>query len=499
MAKKEKRAIRVKWKLFAFLVLFVTFMLAVIWLLQIMMLGPFYRNTKYRELERVSNMIENCLDTESLDDAVYSCAVEYFSCIRIFKRLDENVFIEGAGAEVIHNCAIHRLSREKLVEYYHKTVDCGGVYSEMQESSSQMGVFWSENPDARPFVTDLSDGKETITGVIYNRLVTAKNGAEYMIMLYAELTPVSATVNTLKTQLVWISLILISGALVLALLISSKISKPIANTNKAAKELAKGNYNVRFEGKGYLEIGELSDTLNYAAEELSKVDVLQKELIANVSHDLRTPLTLISGYTELMRDLPSENTPENMQVIIDETARLSSLVNDLLDISKIRAGTKPINPERFALTETVREVMMRYDKLVAAEGYHISFEADGDCNVVADRGMILQVIYNLIGNAINYVGEDRTVMVKQTISDSKVFIAVSDHGKGIPKEELPLIWDRYYRANEVHKRAVVGSGLGLSIVRGILELHGAQYGVTSTVGEGSTFWFAFPAEKGENA
>ncbi len=497
MAKKEKKAISVKWKLFAFLMLFVTFMLAVIWLLQILMLGKFYRDAKYRDLERVSDIIEQCLEKESLDDAVYSYAVEYSTCIRIFKRTDSNSFVEGAGADVIKNCAIHGLSQLLLGDYYQKTVEGGGFYTEMKESTSQIGVFWSENPHARPFITDLSDGEDTIMGMVYNRLLKSESGTEYMVMLYAELTPVSATVNTLKTQFVWISIILILGALLLAFIISSKISKPIADTNEAAKELAKGNYSVRFDGKGYREISELSNTLSYAAEELSKVDVLQKELIANVSHDLRTPLTLISGYTEMMRDLPSENTPENMQIIIDETARLSSLVTDLLDISKIRAGAKQLNLECFDLTGTVREVMARYEKLIAAEGYRIVFKADGDCKVIADRGMVLQVIYNLIGNAINYAGEDKTVIVMQTVLDNTVRLSVSDYGKGIPEGELPLIWERYYRDNEAHKRAIVGSGLGLSIARGVLELHGASYGVESKVGEGSTFWFSLPKE-GEN-
>ncbi len=498
MAKKEKKAISVRWKLFAFLVLFVAFMLAVIWLLQILMLGRFYRDAKYRELDNISHVIENCLDTDAIDDAVYSCAVEYSTCIRIFKRLDNNAFVEGAGADVIKNCAIHGLSGTLLGDYYHKTQEGGGFYTELKENASQMGVFWSENPDARPYVTDFSN-ENKVMGVVYNRLVTTNSGEEYMVMLYAELTPVSATVNTLKTQFVWISAILVIGALLLAFVISKKISNPIADMNEAAKELAKGNYDIRFEGKGYREIGELSDTLNYAASELSKVELLQQELIANVSHDLRTPLTLIGGYTEMMRDLPSENTPENMQVIVEETARLSELVTDLLDISKLRAGTRLPDKEVFDLAETVREVMTRYKKMIASGGYKILLDVNENCKILADRRMILQVIYNLIGNAINYAGEDKTVCVTIAAEEGKVTLSVIDHGKGISEEELPLIWDRYYRANAAHKRAVVGSGLGLSIVKSVLGLHGAEYGVRSEIGKGSCFWFRLPLvnEKGE--
>ena len=497
MARRERKAISVKWKLFAFLMLFVTFMLAVIWLLQILMLGRFYRDAKYRELEGIAEVISQCLETEALDDAVYSCAVDYSTCVRIFKKVGDNSVVEAASADVIEKCAIHNASQDKLREYYEKTLDGDGFYAETRENSSQMGLFWSENQEGRPWRIDLSGKGDKITGMIYNRLILSESGTVYLLMLNAELTPVSATVNTLKTQFIWIAATLVTGALVLAFIISNKISKPISDINSAAKELADGNYGVHFDGKGYREIGELSDTLNYAASELSKVDVLQQELIANVSHDLRTPLTLISGYAEMMRDLPSENTPKNMQVIMDETARLSELVTDLLDISGLRAGTRELEKEVFDLTETVREVMARYEKLIAAEGYEVTFEFDGVCHVFADRRMILQVIYNLINNAINYAGEDKTVTVTQKRVGDTVRITVSDHGCGIAADELPLIWDRYYRANAAHKRAVVGSGLGLSIVKRILEAHGAHYGVESAEGRGSDFWFELSVEEGE--
>ena len=301
--------------------------------------------------------------------------------------------------------------------------------------------------------------------------------------------PVDAVVRTLNNQFLWIGIILIVMALVLALMMSKFITRPIVKMNKAAQVLAKGEYDTEFSASGYREICELSDTLNYAASELAKNDNLQKELIANISHDLRTPLTMIKGYGEVMRDIPGENTPENVQVIIDETERLTGLVNDMLDMSKLQAGTRKPDAELFSLTEVVRETMTRYEKLILADGYKISFSADKDVFVVADSVMILQVVYNLINNAINYTGEDKSVIVTQTISDSKVRISVKDSGSGIDKDDIPLIWDRYYKVDKTHKRAAVGTGLGLSIVKGILELHHAKFGVNSKIGEGSTFWF----------
>ena len=156
------------------------------------------------------------------------------------------------------------------------------------------------------------------------------------------------------------------------------------------------------QGKGYLEIEELSNTLNYAAKELSKVESLRRELIANMSHDLRTPLTMISGYGEVMRDIPGENTAENVQIIIDETKRLTNLVNDMLDLSKLQAGAQEINSSSFNITEEIEHIIARYDKLLTNKDFTIQFQYDKPVFVKADIIKINQVIYNLINNAINY-------------------------------------------------------------------------------------------------
>jgi signal transduction histidine kinase len=195
-----------------------------------------------------------------------------------------------------------------------------------------------------------------------------------------------------------------------------------------------------------------------------------------------------------MRDIPGENTPENIQAIIEETERLSELVNDLLDLSKIESGVKKASPERFDLTDAVHSVISRYDKMKTSQGYNIDFSYEENIDVVADKTMILQVIYNLMNNAINYCGDDMYVGVLQEIKTDKngervVRISVIDHGQGISEDQLPLIWDRYYKVDGVHRRSAVGTGIGLSIVKKLLSKHQASYGVESTLGEGSVFWF----------
>ena len=331
-------------------------------------------------------------------------------------------------------------------------------------------------------------GNDMAESIIYVRIIDV-NGEENVVLVNSVITPVDATVTTLKMQLKVISIIVLLIAFVIAALISNNISKSIIRLNDGAKQLAGGDYSVKFNSKDYLEVAQLTDTLNYAATELGKTDSLQKELIANVSHDLRTPLTMIKGYAEVMRDIPGENTPENVQVIIEETERLTGLVNDMLDISKLKAGTISIKPEEYNITESIRHVLERYNKLREVEGYTIDFLYDREVEVYADEQKMYQVLYNLVNNAINYTGEDKKVTVRQKISGNHLRIEVTDTGHGVRAEDIPYVWDRYYKDKTAHKRAVQGTGLGLSIVKNVLELHGAKYGVFSTPGQGATFWF----------
>ncbi|MGI6674335.1 MAG: HAMP domain-containing sensor histidine kinase [Limnochordia bacterium] len=273
------------------------------------------------------------------------------------------------------------------------------------------------------------------------------------------------------------------------MIISKRIAKPIEQINLSAKALARGDYDTEFRGTGYLEIEELSDTLNTAAEELSKVERLRRELIANVSHDLRTPLTFIYSYAEMMHDFPDEVTPEQSQIIMDEAKRLNALVSDMLDISLLEAGAVKLNKERYNLTESLRATINRMNELFRKEGSRVEFEYAEDICVLADEVKITQAVYNLLLNAISHSGAGRTVVVRQSKLGNCVRIEVIDRGEGIKPSDLPNIWERYFKADSKHKRPMLGTGLGLSIVKKVIDLHGGRCGVESEEGKGSTFWF----------
>jgi len=262
--------------------------------------------------------------------------------------------------------------------------------------------------------------------------------------------------------------------------------------NQATRILATGNYDVEFTASGYKEINELNETMNDAAFKLKQVDQLRRELLSNVSHDLRTPLTMIEGYSEMMRDLPGENTPENAQVILDEAHRLTLLVNDLLDLSRLEEKKISLNIETVDLSEMLREIVQRYQKYVQSLQLELICEVDSNLFIECDSKRIQQVIYNFINNAIQYSGAGKTIEIRCKAVLGKVHFAIQDHGQGIEKEHLDSIWERYYKIDREHVRSSSGSGIGLSICKQILELHQVKYGVQSEVEKGTMFWFEFP-------
>ncbi len=486
-----RRHLGVRPRLFFALAALTLLFVVVLWVFQIRLLGYFYEKEKFEEIEEIAAGLSDMIGTDNLAAQVENDARDHNVCIRVF-RIEPDPEHEGkklaatvADAETASDCVVHHLPAAQLSEIYDKVQENGGTYDRRMELKND---FTTEDEPIR--VPGLHQHGASINALHARQLT--RDGVEYLMILDVQLTPVDAVVNTLEVQFLWIMLALVVGALLVAFFTSRMIARPLTGITKKARMLAEGNYEPDFSGKGYREVQELADALNYAAAEIGTTDKLQKELIANISHDLRTPLTMIKGYGEMMRDIPGENSPENVQAIIDETTRLSELVNDLMDLSKLQAGTQKTNPTVFDLTATVRDTMQRYDTLRRHEGYTIEFHEAGEAYVRADRTMILQVIYNLINNAVNYTGDSRRVVVTETVHENHVRLSVADDGEGIPPENIPAIWDRYYRVDKVHKRAVMGTGLGLSIVKSILENHGATYGVDSAVGVGSVFWFELP-------
>lgn len=447
--------------------LFVLIIFILMWLLQVVCLSWIYEAFKMQDTVDAAQELVQMIGSDDFEEEAEELAIQSDVCIEI---------VNSNGYEVYNSCVYDNrclLHNEKTGIFFY--------LEELRESNTN-------TISRRIFNTDMQSEM-----LIYGCTLYWEDGevAGYLL-LNTKLDPIESTVSLLERQTIIITVILAIVSVILSIIIARSISKPLTRITKSARRLAHGDYNVKFEGGGYAEADELADTLNYAATELSKTEEMQRDLIANVSHDLRTPLTMIKAYAEMIRDL-SGNDPvkreEHLDVIIEETDRLSLLVNDILDLSKLESGTQKLERSVFNISSLMEDIIHRYEGISQKMGYHIHFTPDAPCWVNCDEAQITRVIGNLINNAINYTSkEDKQVFVTQHNTPSGVRIEVRDTGDGIEEDKITLIFEKYYRS-ENHKREVVGTGLGLSIVKTILQMHGYNYGVNSKLGEGSTFWF----------
>ena len=401
---------------------------------------------------------------KSFSDTINTLAVKNNVCVEVLDRYGRPY----TSKHVLGDCMVH--GRENSIYKYVKMIN---------ENGNQSSLMLDQNPRSKYKM------------IIYGGVLGLPEAPEGYLLINAALEPVDSTVTIIKRQLLIITAILILFALVISLFMARRIARPIDRITSSAEHLARGEFDTQFDGRGYLEVRKLAETLTYAEKELMRVDTMQRDLIANVSHDLRTPLTMLKAYAEMIRDLSGDNPVkrnEHLGIIINETDRLSAMVNDILDLSKLESGRQKLSPSEFEIRDKLTAIIGRFKGISDQMGYSIHFTPDEERMVYCDVVKIEQVIYNLINNAINYTGEDKQVFVRQKNVPDGVIIEVEDTGDGIEEDKIKLIFDKYYRS-ENHKREVVGTGLGLSIVKAVLKLHGYDCGVRSTIGKGSTFWF----------
>lgn len=477
----------IKVRLWIYFIGFAVIILVLIWLLQIFFLDTYYEEMKRQESQRTADQV-----------------------VALFKSADH---IEDEAGLDAFNETIQELTRD--------TDSYILIQSDAQEFTLSKGYPFSQTAayldEAAEMRIQLLNGKEDVITYVtqdansdtqtlcYARYLyrpeeiskTLKSGA--ILYMFTPLYPVQSTVSILRIQLMYVTIIAVLLALSLSLYLTNRISKPIKELTAAAEEMGKGNYGVQFRGGPFSEITDLASTLTDASRELEKTDMYQKDLIANVSHDLKTPLTMIKSYAEMIRDLSGDNPAkrqEHLGVIMDEADRLNALVNDMLNLSRMQSRSIELSMDRFDLRAAAMSLMPSYDILADQEGYKFRVQiAKTPLWVNGDEGKIKQVLSNLISNAVKYCGEDKEILISLKKSGRKVRCEVRDHGAGIAPDELSHVWERYYKSSTHHVRSTEGTGLGLSIVREILVLHKAEYGVLSKVGKGSVFWFEMDLAK----
>lgn len=320
-----------------------------------------------------------------------------------------------------------------------------------------------------------------------------------LLVLSQSTEMIDSTVRILRTQMIIVTITILILMACLSTIVSTMFTKDISKLSDSAKRLAESDYSVVFEEKGATEIAEIASTLNYATKEMAITTRLRRELMANVSHDIKTPLTIIKGNAEMIRDISGDNKEKRerqLDAIIKETDRLSILVKDMLELSRLETDPD-LDKKVVSLSDIVSDIADSLSLYNEMEGYNITATVQDGLFIYADRMRMQLATYNLISNAINYTGEDKTVDIKLEKVGNIARFSVRDTGEGISEENQKVIWDRYFRAKE-HKRSASGNGLGLSIVKTILGLHSARYGVDSVVGVGSVFWYEIELVESDN-
>ena len=461
MRKPARRGRKLAVQSWLWLTWFSACILAVLWVLQFALFSPFYYNLRRVEMRRTGREIVQAYETRG----DFNLRLRRFALERNLRiiLIDSAGFILGNydGFESLFNAV------------------GGRVVFDEEEVRTIAGHFNASDRDLCYISGDRGR-------VVYVARVSPSPSGERFLYVGSPIPPADATISVMAAQFVLITVILLLFAAAAAWLLSKRISRPILRLTESAKGLAKGEFRAEPGGRDYLEITQLRDELVRATQELTKAERYRRELLANVSHDLKTPLTIIRMYAEMLRDM-SRGDAEKCGKIIGESDRLTAMVDELLEVSKLEQlaeGEIAMAPLR--LDVLLRETADRFHALCERQGLRFALAMEPDVTVTGNADLLGRAVYNLIANAAHHAGKDRLVIVRLRVMDGFARVEVEDHGAGISPDELEHVWERYYKSGEHHER---GTGLGLSIVQAALRLHGARFGAESEQGKGSTFWF----------
>lgn len=447
---------------------------------QLLLIKPYYRNNKISAIKEVAATIQlYVIDNQRLDESIKKKASQFAInnnvCAIVYNDQGNVVYnSDSLGDSCIFNQTI------QIGELQLRPLDDGGTMKQL--------LLLNEGEISKVLSNQRSDQEM----ILYGKAVQA-NLANYYLYVNSPLEPLDSTLSIFQDQFVLLATAVLVLSIIISLFISTRLSRPIVQMKYSANELAKGRYDIYFQGSYFSEINELADTLNDATHKLSKVDELRRDLIANVSHDIKTPLTMIKAYAEMIHDISGDNPKkreEHLDVIVKEVDYLDHLVTDMQELSKMQSGSYQLKLSTFNLDQKIQNIVSLCQVMLDEHHLDLTVECPKKVEMTADEIKIGQVIYNFLSNAIKHTEDGKAIAVRAFEKGDWLQVEVEDEGEGIKKEELPYIWDRYYKIDKQYRRAAYGStGLGLSIVKAILDSHHAEYGVESEEGKGSKFWF----------
>jgi two-component system OmpR family sensor kinase len=300
----------------------------------------------------------------------------------------------------------------------------------------------------------------------------------------------AATVQRVRQAILIAGFIAGAVALVIAGVLAWGLVRPLRRLTAAAEGIARGDLSQRVPVTSKDEVGELAATFNHMAAELERAEQLRRNMTADVAHELRTPLSVVRGKLEGMLDEVYPATPEHLQPVLEATELLTVLVEDLRLLAQAEAGQLALEKRAIDVGDLLRDAQVNFEPQASDRGVTLELDLPSDLpKVMADWHRIAQVLGNLLTNALRHTPEGGRVTLSAARVEGTVKVTVTDTGAGVPPEDLPYVFERFWRGEKSRSRVVGGSGLGLAIARQLVELHGGAIGVGSTPGKGSEFWF----------
>lgn len=317
--------------------------------------------------------------------------------------------------------------------------------------------------------------------------------AAYCVRFFTDITDVGAALRTSYLEILLIIMVAALASVVVVNYTTTRLTKPFLEINDTVQKYSKGDYNIRIPVGNSKEASQLATSFNAMADQLKDLEATRRSFVANVSHELRSPLTSIKGFLEAMQDgtIDRRDYDKYIDVVLSETRRMAAMVNDLLDLARIESGKTALRLEVFDINELIRRTLLTFEARIYEKSMEVDVKfAIEQCFVEADNAQIGQVLRNIIDNAIKYSPDHSRLRIATYAMKREAYVSIADSGQGIPEEDVPHVFDRFYKVEKAHTPTQQsGTGLGLSIVKRIIDQHGQTITVKSARGKGSTFTF----------
>ena len=484
-----------KFKLWMYFVLFTAMIFIVLWLLQTVFLQSFYDAMVISNTRKAAEQIIAQSSSSDINDKIDRLAKENSLLIFIISQ-DNDIYYASDS----FNGMRKKDMRDDLSE-------STGQVTELKQKQKRHGGYRLLPETYYEFLTVLLSSESGLVEYRSDDIYTCGSYIDYygsydsdekaVLYVSASIDAVGSSVNIISMQLVWVTILSVIAGFILSWFIAKRFAAPVDRLSEKARLLGENEYTSDFS-KGFCsELDELSDTLDKTNVKLLQAKDYQMELLANVSHDLRTPITMIKGYAEMIRDISwedKEQSSQDLAIVIKEADRLTALVNEIMEYSELKTNDDRDELVPTDISRIAEKTADSFRQLYKHEGIVVETDIQKNIIVNGSSSRLERAFYNLMDNAFRHTGESKKIVLKLSADDGIAKAEVTDFGNGIPESELELIWDRYYTSRKRKGKGV--SGLGLAIVKQITEMHGGKCSAISQTGKGSTFIIELPAVNG---